>query len=85
MHDLEGGTAQPQRLAKLEQNKDVIKETNFSIIPLAHLLVAPESHKHYSMHQTFFIFVSAFSINISQFLSLHVLFLRLYLFEGHQE
>lgn len=39
MDDLDGGTAQPQRLPKLEQNKDVIKEANISNLPLAYLLV----------------------------------------------
>lgn len=39
MDDLDCGTAQPQRLSKLEQNKDVIEEANTPIMPLAYLLV----------------------------------------------
>lgn len=87
MDELDGGTRQRQRLAKFEQNKDVIKEVNISIIPMAYLLVV------YIVSAAIFnaIFVSCISpfpsylfqhfvltLNIFPFLSLHVLFLRLY-------
>lgn len=39
MDELDGGTAQPQRLAKLEQNREVIKKENVAIIALAYFLV----------------------------------------------